>query len=203
MRPSTTRKRKGAALVEFAMVFPLFILLAVAAIDVGRAIMVKHKLVEAARAGCRLYILKDEPSEEDVTDIVDRVMAGADLQGHTVTMDPSSSNDIERLQPVTVSVSTAIILLIAVISTTVPVVVCAQRVTELPEPAGRTGEGYFRSSLRMRDISLIDLSINKIASCAPWGDETLISAKDLKLDSLGVPLAKASAAVFVKEIPTV
>jgi Flp pilus assembly protein TadG len=105
MRPSTTRKRKGAALVEFAMVFPLFILLAVAAIDVGRAIMVKHKLVEAARAGCRLYILKDEPSEEDVTDIVDRVMAGSNLQGHTVTMDPNSSNDIERLQPVTVSVS--------------------------------------------------------------------------------------------------
>ena len=105
MRPSTTRKRKGAALVEFALVLPLFVLLAVAAIDVGRAIMVKHKLVEAARAGCRLYILKDEPSEEDVTDIVDRVMAGANLQGHTVTMDPNNSNDIERLQPVTVSVS--------------------------------------------------------------------------------------------------
>jgi len=99
------RKRKGAALVEFSLVLPLFLLLAVAAIDVGRGIMVKHKLVEAARAGCRLYILKDEPTAEDVNEIVDRIMSDAGLQGYTVTLDPYPPGKIERLQPVTVSVS--------------------------------------------------------------------------------------------------
>ena len=41
-------------------------------------------------------------------------------------------------------------------STIVPLVVSAQRVAELPEPRGRTGDGYLCSSLRIRTISSID-----------------------------------------------
>ncbi len=99
------RDRKGAAAVEFAIVLPLFLLLVVGALDVGRAVMVQHKLAEAARAGCRLYTLKNEVTEDDVRAIVDKVMADANIGGYAVELDPYPPTAIEHLSPVTVSVS--------------------------------------------------------------------------------------------------
>ena len=49
--------------MEFAVVLPLFCLLVVGAIDVGRAIMVQQKLVEATRAGCRLSVGRGRDAE--------------------------------------------------------------------------------------------------------------------------------------------
>ena len=62
-------KRRGAAVVELAVVLPVFVLLVIGAIDVGRAILVRHKLVEAARAACRLHTIQDEVTPEQVSDV--------------------------------------------------------------------------------------------------------------------------------------
>ena len=100
------RRRRGAAVVELAIVLPVFVLLVIGAIDVGRAIMVRHKLVEAARAACRLHAIQDEVTPEQVSDVIDKLMGDANLTGYSSTFNPASANDIQHLAPVTATVST-------------------------------------------------------------------------------------------------
>lgn len=59
----TLLARRGQALVEFALVFPIFILLIVALVDVGRAVFAYNTITNAAREGARLAIVnQDLPS---------------------------------------------------------------------------------------------------------------------------------------------
>lgn len=99
------RDRKGSAVVEFAIVFPLFLLLIVGAIDFGRAISVQYKLTEAARSGCRVYTVKNELTRQDAEEAVEAVMSTADLSEYKVEFDPPASAAIKHLEPVTVTVS--------------------------------------------------------------------------------------------------
>ena len=97
--------RRGAAVVEMAIVLPIFVLLVIGAIDVGRAISVRHKLVQAARAACRLHAIKDEVVPQDVEDMINTVMGDANLSGFSYTLDPPTASSLAHLQPVTVTVS--------------------------------------------------------------------------------------------------
>jgi Flp pilus assembly protein TadG len=99
------QRRRGAAVVELAVVLPVFVLLVIGAIDVGRAIMVRHKLVEAARAACRLHAIQDEVTPQQVSDVIDKLMGDANLTGYSYTLDPASANDIVHLAPVSATVS--------------------------------------------------------------------------------------------------
>lgn len=102
---SRCRARFGLAAVEFAVCLPLVLLLLLGAVDVGRAVVVQHSLVEAARAGCRLYTVK-ELTESDVEEIVDQCMAEAGISDYTTEFDPPAKADITaHMQPVTVTVS--------------------------------------------------------------------------------------------------
>ncbi len=92
-------------MVEAAVVFPLLVLLVLGGIDVGRAIMVQHTLVTAARTGCRCYSVPDELTQNDATSMIDLVMEDDELDGYTVEFDPASAAAITHKQPVTVSVS--------------------------------------------------------------------------------------------------
>jgi len=47
------RQRRGQALVEFALIVPVFLLLFFGLIDLGRAVYVNNSLAEAAREGAR------------------------------------------------------------------------------------------------------------------------------------------------------
>jgi Flp pilus assembly protein TadG len=49
--------RRGQALVEFALVIPLFLLMLVAIFDLGRAVFAYNTLTNAAREGARLAIV--------------------------------------------------------------------------------------------------------------------------------------------------
>ncbi len=103
----SSSSRRGAAAVECALMLPLYVLLVLGAIDVGRAVAVKHTLAEAARAGCRIYTIKEELTQQDARDMIDKAMTDAGFDNYTVEFDPSSSDDIVHLEPVTVSVSLA------------------------------------------------------------------------------------------------
>jgi len=60
---SSRHKRSGQALVEFALVIPIFLLLLVGLFDLGRAVFAYNTLTNAAREGARLAIVnQDEPS---------------------------------------------------------------------------------------------------------------------------------------------
>lgn len=54
---SQGRKRRGVAVVEFAVIAPLFWILIVGMFEVSRALMVKEILTDAARKSCRTAIL--------------------------------------------------------------------------------------------------------------------------------------------------
>jgi Flp pilus assembly protein TadG len=51
------QKRRGQALVEFALVIPIFLLVLVAIFDLGRAVFAYNTLTNAAREGARMAIV--------------------------------------------------------------------------------------------------------------------------------------------------
>ena len=53
MRRRADENRRGQALVEFALVVPIFLLLVFGLVDLGRAIYVNNAMAEAARDGAR------------------------------------------------------------------------------------------------------------------------------------------------------
>jgi Flp pilus assembly protein TadG len=72
-------------------------------VETGQAIRVSHKLTQAARAGARLYAVKDIPQDK-VYAIIDKNMADAGFSGYTIAFQPSSRS-FNHLEPVTVTVS--------------------------------------------------------------------------------------------------
>ena len=67
MRRSRSRRsassRRGQSLVEFALVFPIAILLLMAVFDVGRAVFAYNGLTNAAREGARLAAVNQDPDK--------------------------------------------------------------------------------------------------------------------------------------------
>jgi Flp pilus assembly protein TadG len=56
------RARRGQALVEFALVFPILLLVLIALFDLGRAVFAYNTLTNAAREGARLAIVNQDPN---------------------------------------------------------------------------------------------------------------------------------------------
>jgi Flp pilus assembly protein TadG len=56
-RSTRARRRRGQALVEFALVIPIFLLVLVAIFDLGRAVFAYNTLTNAAREGARTAIV--------------------------------------------------------------------------------------------------------------------------------------------------
>jgi hypothetical protein len=97
------RRRTGAASVEFAVMLPFIILLLLGAIDIGRAIHVQHNLVEAARAGCRVFSVQKVPMT-DVETTIAKCMNDAGLKNYTVTYSHPTRN-FQHLDAVYVTIA--------------------------------------------------------------------------------------------------
>lgn len=65
--PSVTHRRSGAALVEMALILPLFLLVVLGIIEFGRAMMVGQIVTNAARHGTRQAVI-DGSTNADVED---------------------------------------------------------------------------------------------------------------------------------------
>lgn len=81
----TRPRTRGQSLVEFALIFPILILMLVAIFDLGRAVFAYNSITNAAREGARLAIVN-----QDVTRIKTRAtnqasMADKNFSGVTVT----------------------------------------------------------------------------------------------------------------------
>ena len=59
-RHARPERRRGQALVEFALVLPIFLLILVALFDLGRAVFAYNTLTNAAREGVRLAIVNQD-----------------------------------------------------------------------------------------------------------------------------------------------
>lgn len=104
MRASRSRKRRGVAAVEFAIVAPFLILLVFGIIECGRAIMVQQVLTNASREGARRAILEATTTSE-VTTIVSDYLTNGSIAGATVTVSPTPLSSAGFGDPVTVTVS--------------------------------------------------------------------------------------------------
>lgn len=102
------RRRRGAAAVEFAIVAPLFFMLVLGMIEIGRMVMVQQILTNASREGARVAVLDPPPGGTTRTDVENKVnsyLAAANIHGATVTTIPDEPSTATYGQPVTVTVS--------------------------------------------------------------------------------------------------
>jgi len=88
MFKSSRKNRRGAAVVEFAMVVPVFVLLVFGMIEFGRAVMVKQVLVNATREGARQAVL-DGSTMADVQARIDEYLSASSINGATTTVTPA------------------------------------------------------------------------------------------------------------------
>lgn len=86
-RPRKAGWRRGAAAVEFAMVAPIFFMLCIGMIEIGRAIMVQQVLINAARVGARRAVMLSS-STSAVTSTVSDYTTGVGVPTVTTTVTP-------------------------------------------------------------------------------------------------------------------
>lgn len=104
LRRRRKRGRKGAAVVEFAVVSPVLILLLLGIFESGRMVMVQQSLTTAAREGARAAIVEGTSTSAAIA-VVESFLAGAGVSRSTVTVTPNSTASVAHGQPITVSVS--------------------------------------------------------------------------------------------------
>jgi len=105
-----TRRQRGAATVEFAVLAPVLLLAVFGLIEFGRMIMVKQAVTNAAREGCREAALATTLSTSDVDTVVrNHLKAVVPDYSNTstlrVTCDPNSLSGITSGTPITVDVA--------------------------------------------------------------------------------------------------
>ncbi len=103
VRGSFLRARSGAAVVEFAIVAPLFFLLVLGIIEFGRMVMVQQVLTNASREGARVAVL-DNVTLEDVLARTNMLLVSAGVQGATIAVSPNPPSSAGYGEPVTVTV---------------------------------------------------------------------------------------------------
>ncbi len=99
--------RRGAAVVEFAVVAPLFILLVFGMIEYGRMIMVQQVLTNASREAARKAVLDGADATTIKSDTVN-YLTGGGVTGVTasqITINPTNPATAAAGAPVTVTIS--------------------------------------------------------------------------------------------------
>jgi len=99
-----SRNRQGSAVVEFAITAPVLFIILFGMIEMGRALMIKQLLSNAARDGARSAILEGS-SAEDVEQTVLSYLGGSKIGGAKVSVTPSPLTLAQGGDPVTVSIS--------------------------------------------------------------------------------------------------
>ena len=101
-----TKRYRGAAAVEAAIVFPLLLLLTLGVIEYGWLFLKVHQITNATRYGARIAI-RPGSSTADVINDIDGLMATADLQtsGYSVVFIPADITSVVVGDPVEVKVT--------------------------------------------------------------------------------------------------
>ena len=103
-RHSPSRARRGAVLIEFAFIAPIFFLMVLGLIEFGRAMMVQAQLTAAAKAGARAGSF-DGSQTSDVSTAVNNYLSSAGISGASTTCSPSPPSSANPGQNVTVTVT--------------------------------------------------------------------------------------------------
>ena len=93
------------AAVEFAMVAPVFLSIALGTVEFGRALAVQQMLTNASREGVRVAGKGQVMSVSDVEAAVNTYLATARITEATTTVSPTSLAEVQYGDPVTITVS--------------------------------------------------------------------------------------------------
>ncbi len=130
---SAPHARRGAAVVEFAMVAPVLFLLIFGMIEFGRMVMVQQVLTNASREGARVGIL-DGATASEVNTTVQNYLSGANINGANITITPTNPSQAGAGDSVSVTVS-----------------VSFNQVTWLPAPIFLGGKGLSATTVMRRE----------------------------------------------------
>ncbi|WP_315849866.1 TadE/TadG family type IV pilus assembly protein [Blastopirellula marina] len=99
-------KRTGAAVVEFAIVAPLFFLLVFGMIEYGRMVMVQQVITNASREGARRAVL-DGATTSEVVAAVEEFLEQASVSGGNleIRVSPDPPGSASNGDPVGVTIS--------------------------------------------------------------------------------------------------
>src|SRR3954470_19522556 len=89
--------RRGAAVVEFAVVSPLLVLLLLGMIECGRMIMVQQTITTAAREGARTAIVEGT-SVATAKTTVESFLTGAGVRGAKINVSPGNTSSLSHGQ---------------------------------------------------------------------------------------------------------
>ena len=79
------QKRLGATVVEFAITAPVFFVMVLGIVEIGRALMVTHLLNNAARRGCRIGIIPGASTDAIKTNVYS-TLTNMGVNGDTATV---------------------------------------------------------------------------------------------------------------------
>jgi Flp pilus assembly protein TadG len=101
-----SRKRRGGAVLETAMVLPIVIMLGFGVVDYGYVIYLTNTFQAAAQAGARTAIV-DTSQNSDVTSTISTLMtaAGIPAANYTVTLSPSNISGLSSGTTITVTIT--------------------------------------------------------------------------------------------------
>ncbi len=102
-RRRSFRRHRGVAAVEFAIVAPIFFLMVLGIIEIGRAMMVQQVLINASRVGARRAVMLSS-DEQSVIDAVTEYAAGVGVNGVEASVSPNPATAAAGV-PVTVNVT--------------------------------------------------------------------------------------------------
>lgn len=102
LAPRRKKARRGTAVVEFAIVAPLFIMLVFGIMEFGRMVMVQQVLSNAVREGARVAVL-DGATATTVTTAVNNSLNMAAVPNATVIINPSNPSSAALGDPITVT----------------------------------------------------------------------------------------------------
>ena len=102
-RPLRAARRRGAAATEFAIVAPVFLLLVIGILELGRALMVQQVLINASRVGARQAVTLGATAGAVQTAVEDYT-ANVAVPGVTVDVSPDPASAVAG-DPITVTAS--------------------------------------------------------------------------------------------------
>lgn len=105
---SLIHNNRGNAVLEFALVFPILLLVVFGITEFGRAWMTVNVISGAAREGCRLAVVT-EPNVPAVQTRVTEVCNAAGITPSTIIVTPPDPNDPQRRVTVTVETNFTVI----------------------------------------------------------------------------------------------
>jgi len=96
--------RKGSALVEFAVLVPVFLVVVLGIIEYGQFLYTQQAVTLAAREACRIIVLPGTTKEQAIGRAYN-VLNEAGINSFSITFDPDPPTSAANGDPITVTVA--------------------------------------------------------------------------------------------------